>query len=94
LFVSVNEYLIPIQDGQDTIDYIAEYLEVKVKIVENRELSRSRLEVTFRNTGLSIINGIGWNVYFNQLQTLENSADTASQDSAFLVSNVKGTLMR
>lgn len=94
---NASKHAVNLSDGQETVDYIAEYLDVGFKVVRNT-LSSSVQEICLINTGTAVIRGGNWVIYFNHLYLMLISVGgipakgVLIEDSGFRLFHVKGSL--
>ncbi|XP_069101871.1 beta-hexosaminidase-like isoform X2 [Argopecten irradians] len=90
---------ISLPDGQDTVDYIAEYLDVRFEVCENTP-HQSIQTITITNRGLAVVMSGDWQIYFNHLYKMMHETGGVPKEghvingSGFRLFHVKGSLYR
>jgi len=106
IFLYISEHNMDLNGLQDTVDYIAHYVDVKFRnhghwrYIDN---TCSRQEISFTNTGLATIKADDWTIYFKILAKLDScynasrrfdSMEPVMEDNGFQIYHVEGTLYR
>ncbi|OWF49609.1 Beta-hexosaminidase [Mizuhopecten yessoensis] len=96
---AVRQDTVSLLEGQETIDYIAEYVSVKFKVLKNNP--RDSIQAIYlTNTGIAVLRGGNWQIYFNHLYKMmhEKGGVAATghviHGSGFRLFHVKGSLYR